>query len=70
MNWSHLIQSPQLSPADPRNHRRVTWMELFFDLIFVGAVAEVGIPLGSDHFAVEFLVAEGANAPKSLQKSR
>jgi low temperature requirement protein LtrA len=24
-------------------------MELFFDLIFVGAVAEVGIPLGSDY---------------------
>jgi low temperature requirement protein LtrA len=49
MKWSHLIQSPQLWPADPRNHRRVTWMELFFDLIFVGAVAEVGIPLGSHY---------------------
>ena len=28
------------------SHRRVTWMELFFDLIFVAAVAEVGSPLG------------------------
>ena len=25
--------------------RRVTWMELFFDLVFVAAVAEVGTPL-------------------------
>lgn len=45
--------------ADPRKSRRVTWMELFFDLIFVGAVPE-GVPLGSDYslsglFPWEFL---------------
>ena len=60
MNWPHLIQSPRLWPADPRKLRRVIWMELFFDLIFVGAVAEVGVPLGSDYslsglFPWEFL---------------
>jgi low temperature requirement protein LtrA len=49
MNWPHLIHSPQLRPADPGKPRPVTWIELFFDLIFVGAVAEVGVPLGSDY---------------------
>lgn len=49
MNWSQLIQSPRLWPADPRSHRRVTWMELFFDLIFVAAVAEVGTPLSAEY---------------------
>src|SRR5215467_405397 len=29
--------------------RRASWLELFFDLIFVAAVAQVGIPLGSDY---------------------
>ncbi|MEO8658163.1 MAG: low temperature requirement protein A [Bryobacteraceae bacterium] len=33
---------------DPHHHRRATWMELFFDLIFVAAVAEVGKPLAAD----------------------
>jgi low temperature requirement protein LtrA len=27
--------------------RRVTWLELFFDLAFVAAVAQVGTPLAS-----------------------
>ena len=44
-----LIQPPRLWAADPPKHRRVTWMELFFDLIFVAAVAEVGAPLGHDY---------------------
>ena len=30
-------------------HRKVTWLELFFDLAFVGAVAQVGAPLGHDY---------------------
>jgi len=29
--------------------RRVTWIELFFDLVFVAAVAQVGTPLLVDH---------------------
>jgi low temperature requirement protein LtrA len=44
-----LIQPPRLWAANPLKHRRVTWMELFFDLIFVAAVAEVGAPLGHDY---------------------
>ena len=29
--------------------RRVTWVELFFDLVFVAAVAQVGAPLAEDY---------------------
>lgn len=49
MNLSHLVEAPRLWPADAGAHRRVTWMELFFDLIFVAAVAEVGKPLAEDY---------------------
>ena len=36
--------------ASTRNHvRRVTWLELFFDLIFVAAVAQVGVALAADY---------------------
>lgn len=35
------------------SRRRVTWLELFFDLVFVAAVAQVGTRLGDDYsFAV------------------
>jgi low temperature requirement protein LtrA len=43
-----LIRSPKLWPSQ-RQHRRATWTELFFDLIFVAAVAEVGAPLATDY---------------------
>jgi low temperature requirement protein LtrA len=35
--------------------RRVTWLELFFDLIFVAAVSQVAEPLG-EHYSLEELV--------------
>jgi len=44
MKVLQLIHSPRLWPAHGKE-RRVTWMELFFDLIFVAAVAQVGTPL-------------------------
>jgi low temperature requirement protein LtrA len=49
MRFKHLIQSPRLWPAHPEKDRRVTWMELFFDLIFVAAVAQVGAALNKDY---------------------
>jgi low temperature requirement protein LtrA len=49
MNLQGLVQAPRLWVVDPRAERRVTWMELFFDLIFVAAVAEVGSPLRADY---------------------
>jgi low temperature requirement protein LtrA len=38
------------STADAASARRVTWLELFFDLIFVAAVAQVAEPL-REHYA-------------------
>src|SRR4051794_22491019 len=49
MELHRLVQSPRLWIAGDDVHRRVTWMELFFDLIFVAAVAEVGAPLAADY---------------------
>lgn len=42
-----LFEPPRLWGA--HEQRRVTWAELFFDLIFVAAVAEVGVPLAADY---------------------
>ena len=47
MDVRGLTQSPRLWKTN--GERRVTWMELFFDLIFVAAVAEVGAPLSDDY---------------------
>ncbi len=43
-----LIRAPQPWPPHHKD-RRVTWLELFFDLIFVAAIAQVGIPLQADY---------------------
>jgi low temperature requirement protein LtrA len=45
-----IVRAPQLrfiAGTDPG--RKVTWLELFFDLIFVAAVAQVGEPLRDDY---------------------
>lgn len=46
MNWQTPIpvRSVRLWSADPSQPRRASWLELFFDLIFVAAVAQVGGP--------------------------
>ena len=45
-----LVQPPRLRSEDGLEEgRRVTWMELFFDLIFVAAVAQVGTHLRDDY---------------------
>jgi hypothetical protein len=36
-------------PANSAVGRRASWLELFFDLIFVAAVAQVGRPLHADY---------------------
>ena len=43
-----LLEAPRLRTS---RDRRVTGVELFFDLIFVAAVAEVGLPL-SAHYSL------------------
>src|SRR5260370_28072408 len=51
MNWQTPIpvRSVRLWSADPSQPRRASWLELFFDLIVVAAVAQVGVPLGKDY---------------------
>ena len=49
MSLRHLIRPPRLWPAESASSRRVTWLELFFDLIFVAAVAQVNAPLGMNY---------------------
>jgi low temperature requirement protein LtrA len=39
----------RLWSAEPGASRRVTWLELFFDVIFVAAVAQVAVALGEDY---------------------
>jgi low temperature requirement protein LtrA len=59
MSWQTLIPVPARSalPADPSQSRRASWLEFFFDLIFV-AVAQVGVPLSED-YSVHGLVRYG-----------
>jgi low temperature requirement protein LtrA len=35
--------------STPPTHKRVSWAELFFDLVFVFAITEVSALLTSDH---------------------
>lgn len=49
MNLASVFCAPRLWSSGAATHRRVTWLELFFDLIFVAAVAEVGGPLARDY---------------------
>src|SRR5690242_2987419 len=44
-----LTKAPRLWIAAANKDRRVTWMELFFDLIFVAAVAQIGAPFADDY---------------------
>jgi hypothetical protein len=41
--------------ADETEERRATWLELFFDLVFVVAIAELSHQLAVDHSAEGFL---------------
>ncbi len=49
MTLEHVLSTPRLWSAATQPNRRVTWLELFFDLIFVAAVAQVGRPLAQDY---------------------
>lgn len=49
-----LRHPPRLRPADAESHRHATWMELFFDLVFVAAVARLATMLIERHDAIGF----------------
>lgn len=39
---------PPVLRTDPERHRHATWLELFFDLVFAVAVAQLAVRLGQD----------------------
>src|ERR1041385_2439961 len=49
MHSHPMIRAVRLWPSDSGHDRRVTWLELFFDLIFVAAVAQIGAALAADY---------------------
>jgi low temperature requirement protein LtrA len=49
------LEPPRLrTTADPREPRHATWFELYFDLVFVAAVAQLGAALEHDPSAAVF----------------
>ena len=46
---TRLIRSPAPVLAGQSPDRKVTWLELFFDLVFAAAVAQVASPLRADY---------------------
>jgi low temperature requirement protein LtrA len=48
-------RSPLRYVARQTEGRRVTWLELFFDLVFAAAVAQVALPLREDYSAAGLL---------------
>jgi low temperature requirement protein LtrA len=49
------LEPPSLrTTADPREERHSTWFELFFDLVFIAAVSQLGAALARDPSAAVF----------------
>jgi low temperature requirement protein LtrA len=44
-----LFAAPKTCPAHERHIRRPGWTELFFDLVFAAAIAQLSAPLGHDY---------------------
>jgi low temperature requirement protein LtrA len=72
-----LTKPPRLWTSAAGNDRRVTWMELFFDLIFVAAVAQIGssfvddyTPAGLLRYAFLFVLIWSAWSEHTLYTSR
>ncbi len=49
-----IVTPARLASTGVPGERRVTWLELFFDLVFVAAVAQVGSPFAADFSFGEF----------------
>lgn len=60
---SELFSPPRLRSAEEERGRRVTWFELFFDLVFVLAVAALSRNLQHDHSLSGFLGFAGLAVP-------
>jgi low temperature requirement protein LtrA len=48
------LEPPRLRTLEADRERRATWLELFLDLVFVAAIAEVALTLGDDPTAAGF----------------
>jgi low temperature requirement protein LtrA len=46
---SRLLRAPEICPAHERHIRRPTWIDLFFDLVFAAAIAQLSAPLEHDY---------------------
>jgi low temperature requirement protein LtrA len=46
---SRLFTTPKVCPNDERHVRRPTWTDLFFDLVFAAAIAQLSGPLDHDY---------------------
>jgi low temperature requirement protein LtrA len=60
---SPLRHPPRLRSAEGETHRHVTWLELFFDLVFVAAVAQLAALLVADSSFEGFLWFAGLFVP-------
>jgi len=63
--FDRFLDPPRLRTLDADEERRATWLELFLDLVFVAAIAEVASTLSADPTAVGFgryLLHGGQNA--------
>ena len=48
-NVLKVFAAPKVCPAQERHVRRPGWTELFFDLVFAAAIAQLSAPLGHDY---------------------
>lgn len=46
---SRLFSAPKICTAQERHFRRPTWTDLFFDLVFAAAIAQLSAPLDHDY---------------------
>jgi low temperature requirement protein LtrA len=46
---SKVFRAPRICPPHERHVRRPGWTELFFDLVFAAAIAQLSAPLGNDY---------------------
>ena len=51
---ARLLEPPRLRTLEADEDRRATWLELFLDLVFVAAIAQVASTLSQDPTAAGF----------------
>src|SRR5439155_1490186 len=46
---TRFFSAPKLWPAHEQHVRRVSWIELFYDLVFAAAISQLGTPFEADY---------------------